>query len=179
MCGRYWIDDGRESIELTEIIEAVNRRVAIEPVKTSGEIFPADIVPVVASNRRMTPTAFAMQWGYALPDGRRIINARGETAAAGVHGLVAPAQVAFEHEAHDRGVAVLDLRQHVVQHVALPRRVVGGVAVRAVDEDPLRLPGALELLLGARDVRRAVVGAAFGAAQHEVRVVVAAGVEDG
>ena len=80
MCGRYWIDDGRESIELTEIIEAVNRRVAIEPVKTSGEIFPADIVPVVASNRRMTPTAFAMQWGYALPDGRRIINARSETA---------------------------------------------------------------------------------------------------
>ncbi len=80
MCGRYWIDDGRESIEFTEIIEAVNRRVAIEPVKTSGEIFPADIVPVVASNRRMTPTAFAMQWGYALPDGRRIINARSETA---------------------------------------------------------------------------------------------------
>ena len=80
MCGRYWIDDGRESIELTEIIEAVNRRVVLEPVKTSGEIFPADIVPVVASNRRMTPTAFAMQWGYALPDGRRIINARSETA---------------------------------------------------------------------------------------------------
>ena len=80
MCGRYWIDDGRESIELKEIIEAVNRRVAIEPVKTSGEIFPADIVPVVANNKSMVPTAFAMQWGYTLPDGRRIINARSETA---------------------------------------------------------------------------------------------------
>ena len=80
MCGRYWIDDGRESIELKEIIEAVNRRVLVEPVKTAGEIFPADIVPVVANNKSMVPTAFAMQWGYTLPDGRRIINARSETA---------------------------------------------------------------------------------------------------
>ena len=80
MCGRYWIDDGRESIELRDIIEEVNRRVVVEPVKTSGEIFPADVVPVIASNRNMVPTAFAMQWGYTLPDGRRIINARSETA---------------------------------------------------------------------------------------------------
>ena len=79
MCGRYWIDDGRESVVLRRIIEAVNRRV-VEPVKTSGEIFPADIVPVVANNRNMLPTAFAMRWGYTLPDGRRIINARSETA---------------------------------------------------------------------------------------------------
>ena len=80
MCGRYWIDDGRESIELHDIIEEVNRRVVVEPVKTSGEIFPADVVPVIASNRNMVPTAFAMQWGYTMPDGRRIINARSETA---------------------------------------------------------------------------------------------------
>lgn len=80
MCGRYWIDDSRESIELRDIIEEVNRRVVVEPVKTSGEIFPADIVPVVANNRNMMPTAFAMRWGYTLPDGRRIINARSETA---------------------------------------------------------------------------------------------------
>ena len=80
MCGRYWIDDGRESIELRDIIEEVNRRVVVEPVKTSGEIFPADVVPVIASNRNIVPTAFAMQWGYTLPDGRRIINARSETA---------------------------------------------------------------------------------------------------
>ncbi len=80
MCGRYWIDDGRESVELGEIIEAVNRRAVDKPVKTAGEIFPADVVPVVASNKSMVPAAFAMQWGYALPDGRRIINARSETA---------------------------------------------------------------------------------------------------
>ena len=35
MCGRYRIDDGRDSIELQGIIEAVNRRVVVEPVKTS------------------------------------------------------------------------------------------------------------------------------------------------
>ncbi|MBQ8964354.1 MAG: SOS response-associated peptidase [Clostridia bacterium] len=29
----------------------------------------------------MRPAAFAMRWGYLLPDGRRIINARSETAA--------------------------------------------------------------------------------------------------
>ena len=81
MCGRYWIDDGRESIELQGIIEQVNRRVVVEPVKTSGEIFPSDTVPVLATSRNHTPGAFAMQWGYTLPDGRRIINARSETVA--------------------------------------------------------------------------------------------------
>ena len=80
MCGRYRIDDGRDSIELHNIIEEVNRRVVVEPVKTSGEIFPTDIVPVMANSKNMTPAAFAMQWGYSLPDGKRIINARSETA---------------------------------------------------------------------------------------------------
>ena len=81
MCGRYWIDDDWDNADLDEIIEQVNRRVIAEPVKTSGEVFPSDVVPVVASSRRMTPGAFAMKWGYALPNGRRIINARSETAA--------------------------------------------------------------------------------------------------
>ena len=80
MCGRYWIDDGRESIELGEIIAQVNRRPVTGPVKTCGEIFPTDVVPVVASSRRRAPEAFAMAWGYAMPDGKRIINARSETA---------------------------------------------------------------------------------------------------
>ena len=80
MCGRYWIDDGRDSVELGEIIEQVNRRPVDGPVKTSGEIFPADVAPVVASSKRMIPEAFAMGWGYVLGDGKRIINARSETA---------------------------------------------------------------------------------------------------
>ena len=80
MCGRYWIDDGRESVELGQIIEQVNRRPAEGPVKTAGEIFPADVAPVVASSRSLTPGAFAMRWGYGMGDGKRIINARSETA---------------------------------------------------------------------------------------------------
>ena len=81
MCGRYWIDDGRDNVELGEIIEQVNRRPAAGPVKTSGEIFPTDVVPVIASSKRLAPEAFAMGWGYGLGDGKRIINARSETAA--------------------------------------------------------------------------------------------------
>ena len=80
MCGRYRIDDERDSFELHEIIEEVNRRVVVEPIKTSGDVFPADIAPVIANSRSMIPTPFAMQWGYTLPDGKRIINARSETA---------------------------------------------------------------------------------------------------
>lgn len=80
MCGRYRIDDGKDSIELHEIIEEVNRRVVVEPIKTSGDVFPTDTAPVIANSRSMTPTPFAMQWGYTLPDGKRIINARSETA---------------------------------------------------------------------------------------------------
>lgn len=80
MCGRYRIDDGRDSVELHDIIEAVNRRSG-EPVKTSGEIFPTDLVPVIANSRRLAPSAFAMRWGYTLQDGKHLINARSETAA--------------------------------------------------------------------------------------------------
>lgn len=80
MCGRYHIDDGRDSVELREIIDEVNRRPTDTPVKTSGEIFPTDVVPVMCLSRRLQPSAFPMRWGYALPDGKRVINARSETA---------------------------------------------------------------------------------------------------
>ena len=80
MCGRYYIDDGIDSDELQEIIDAVNRRSTADQVKTSGEIFPTDTVPIIANSRAMAPSAFAMSWGYSLPDGKRIINARSESA---------------------------------------------------------------------------------------------------
>lgn len=80
MCGRYGIDDSRDSGEWQEILEQVNRRVVVEPIKSSGEIFPTDVVPVIARSRRLTPAAFAMRWGYAMPGGKRLINARSETA---------------------------------------------------------------------------------------------------
>ena len=80
MCGRYWFDDGRDDVALQGIIDQINRNPRSEAVKTSGEVFPSDLVPVVSSSRAMKPSVFAMRWGYLMPDGKRIINARSETA---------------------------------------------------------------------------------------------------
>ena len=77
MCGRYWIErDGNE--ELERIIAAIQRQA---PVKTEGEIFPGDAVPVLCRSRAGNVRPFAMEWGYHMGDGSRIINARSETAA--------------------------------------------------------------------------------------------------
>ena len=68
MCGRYYIAEEDSAAELQEIIEQLNRRGA--EVKT-GEIYPTDTVPVLANNKSMVITPFAMKWGYTLPDGNR------------------------------------------------------------------------------------------------------------
>ena len=73
MCGRYYIAE-----ELRQIIEAVNRR--NPDAKTGGEIRPGDTVPVLANSPSLQPGAYAMRWGYTLPDGKLLFNARSETA---------------------------------------------------------------------------------------------------
>lgn len=77
MCGRFFLADNGSSGELLGIIDQLNRRGVT--VKTS-EIFPTDTVPVLANNRNRRIVPFSMQWGYTLPDGRLLINARSETA---------------------------------------------------------------------------------------------------
>ena len=79
MCGRYYIGLDSEE-EWLAILEALNRKGAPEGLKTSGEIFPSDIVPVLANNRQGERRPFAMRWGYSFPGGRPVINARAETA---------------------------------------------------------------------------------------------------
>ena len=79
MCGRYYIAEDDAAEELRQIIAAVNRRST--DVKTSGEIRPGDTVPVLANNQTLQPGAYAMRWGYTLPDGKLLFNARSETAA--------------------------------------------------------------------------------------------------
>ena len=76
MCGRYWIDPGDDQLE--QIIAQMQRTDL--PVKTSGEIFPGDALPVLCLSRAGNERAFAMTWGFALPNGQRVINARSETA---------------------------------------------------------------------------------------------------
>lgn len=78
MCGRFYVPEYDSIYTIREIMEALEQRNV--KVKT-GEVFPGDIAAVVASNRRLEPQPFAMAWGYHLPDGKRIINARSETAA--------------------------------------------------------------------------------------------------
>ncbi len=78
MCGRYFIASEPMPGEMRAVLSALNRRGI--SVKT-GEIFPADTVPVIANSKRGQPAPFAMRWGYGIESGRRMINARSETAA--------------------------------------------------------------------------------------------------
>jgi putative SOS response-associated peptidase YedK len=70
-----------DEIELRQIIKVVEAKMREEyqglSLKTEGEIFPGDTVPVQTG-----PDAFApMRWDFTAYNGKAIINARSETAA--------------------------------------------------------------------------------------------------
>ena len=78
MCGRYYIADEDAAEELKQIIDEVNRRYnGTSGVKTAGEVFPMDIVPVIAESAG-EPEVQIMRWGYTLPDNKISFNARSE-----------------------------------------------------------------------------------------------------
>lgn len=79
MCGRFYIPDDDSNEELQRIINHLNR-VKGTPVKT-GEVFPTDIAAVIANNKAMNLTPFAMRWGYTLDGRAPVINVRSESAA--------------------------------------------------------------------------------------------------
>ena len=79
VCGRYWIAEQEQGME--QILTELSRGKTPEGLKTSGEIFPTDIVPVLANARRGGVRPFAMRWGYSFPGGRPVINAKSETAS--------------------------------------------------------------------------------------------------
>ena len=81
MCGRYYIPDEDSAAELKEIIDQINRRHNAGPVLKTGEIAPSDTAPVLANNRSLAVTPFAMKWGYTLSNGKLVFNARSETAS--------------------------------------------------------------------------------------------------
>lgn len=82
MCGRFYIAEEDTAEDLLRIIDALNRRYKGNiPVKTQGEIRPTDIIPVVANSPSMSMGVYAMKWGYTMPDGKPMFNARSETAA--------------------------------------------------------------------------------------------------
>ena len=85
MCGRYYIAEDDAAEDLQRIIAEVNRRHHGDPsIKTSGEIRPTDTIPVLANTPSLRPGAYAMRWGYTMPDGTPMFNARSETASSKV-----------------------------------------------------------------------------------------------
>ena len=67
MCGRYYIAEDDQAEELRQIIDMINRKNNGEgAVKTSGEIFPSETVPVIAASRSHKIMPFAMEWATAL-----------------------------------------------------------------------------------------------------------------
>ena len=58
MCGRYYIAEDDLSDELSRMIDELNRKKTPEGLKTSGEIFPSDIVPVLANSRKQDVQPF-------------------------------------------------------------------------------------------------------------------------
>jgi putative SOS response-associated peptidase YedK len=82
MCGRYYIADEEEIIEMREIIKDVNQRYVdrteLAAMKT-GEIFPTNIAPVLITDRQVTH-ANLMTWGFPRwQSSGVVINARAET----------------------------------------------------------------------------------------------------
>lgn len=82
MCGRYYIADEDMEDMRAILFEARQRADAVGAVLKTGEIYPSNVVPVIANSRSMTPQAFAMKWGFLRPGEKGlVINARSETAA--------------------------------------------------------------------------------------------------
>lgn len=109
MCCRYWAD---ESFELREIVEEMNRSALVrrwekrnKKIVTSGEVFPTNVVPVIAPGRTGSRAVFPMKWGFST--GKSLLmNARTETAAVKPtfreawerHRCIVPASWYFEWE---------------------------------------------------------------------------------
>jgi len=78
MCGRYYIEFDEEALQ--GIAGEIEKKIEDYPgqitIKTGGEIFPADIVPVQTGINRYE----AMKWGFVSFTGKPLINARSETA---------------------------------------------------------------------------------------------------
>lgn len=83
MCGRFYIDpDDMTDAELIALLDREKTRSedAKDNALTLGEIQPGQNAAVIALNRRLSRSAFLMQWGYHFHN-KLVFNARSETAA--------------------------------------------------------------------------------------------------
>lgn len=84
MCGRYFLGESRELDQILTFAEQSPLRLKLEAschktMKTGGEIFPGDLVPVIARSKAGNRRVFPMVWGFQN-DRQLVINARFETA---------------------------------------------------------------------------------------------------
>ena len=86
--------------------------------------------------------------------------------------------MALDHYAGDAGIARGDLTGHVLGHVDLAAVLLAAVGVREVDHHLFAQAVLGQQLAGSIHVGRAVVGG-LAAAQDDVAVGVAVGLEDG
>lgn len=139
MCCRFYISEDDQQ-DLAAMIEAMNRYAGT--VKTAGEVRPTDRAAVLANNKALKPTPFAMAWGYTLPDGKRVINARSETAASkplfrdgmAQRRCVIPASHYFEWQTTANGKIKFAIRprDHSLTYLAGLYRFEGGAPVFTV-----------------------------------------------
>jgi len=80
MCGRYYIEDADEAALLEAWLGKLSRSTAAVQA-CRREVRPADFAVTIANNRDLQPSVFTMQWGYTMENGKKLINARSETAA--------------------------------------------------------------------------------------------------
>ena len=82
MCGRYYIEEDDMSGRLQYLVETAGKKAEARGLEVkTGEIFPTDIVPVIANGRDLRPAVFPMRWGFPSARGdSTFINARSETA---------------------------------------------------------------------------------------------------
>jgi len=88
MCTRFFIDNSEP--ELLPIIEEMQKAPLYgvflqkqeNAVVSAGEVFPTNVVPVIAPDMHGRRAVFPMKWGYRMRQGQLVVNARTETAAS-------------------------------------------------------------------------------------------------
>ena len=82
MCGRYYIDTEEENVKTRAILaELQKRRLPQYEQVHGGEIYPAQIAPVILLEPDYGPTVRPMKWGFPrVGGGGMVINSRSEKA---------------------------------------------------------------------------------------------------
>lgn len=94
-------------------------------------------------------------------------------------GLLARAEIAFQHESHDGLAAIAELTKHLAGHDPLARVIFTGVVVRTIDHDGAGDAFARDGRFGFGDMLIFIVRFSASASQHDMAVGVAHGSDNG